>query len=41
MKIDDSVRNKGFNHFFEQEIDINPRHIMLVDFDVLKGFSVK
>lgn len=41
MKMDDSVRNKGFNHVFEQEISINPRQIMLVDFDALKGFSVQ
>lgn len=41
IKMDDSVREDGFNHTFEQEININPAHILLVNFDSQKGFVIK
>lgn len=41
IKMDDSVREQGFNRHFEQDIDINPQQIMLVSFDSLKGFVFK
>ncbi len=41
IKMDDSVRKQGFNYNFEQYINIKPTHILLVEFDSLKGFSVK
>ena len=41
VKMDDSVRKPGFNHEFEQDININPQQILLVDFDPLTGFGIK
>jgi hypothetical protein len=41
IKMDDSVRVEGFNHSVEQDVDIKPAQIMLVEFDQLKGFSIK
>lgn len=41
IKMDDSVRNKGFSHIFEQDITIAPAQILLVDFINGKGFIVK
>lgn len=41
VKMDDSVRTPGFNHEFEQDININPQQILLVDFDSLTGFGIK
>ena len=39
--MNDSVRIEGFNHEFEREVNIAPAHILLVDFDVNKGFVLK
>ena len=41
IKMNDSVRKQGFNHIFEQDININPAQILLVDFDNQKGFIIK
>lgn len=41
IKMDDSVRNEGFNYTFEKEIQIKPSHILLVDFDSATGFVIK
>jgi hypothetical protein len=41
IKMDDSVRKEGFNHSFEQDININPAQILLVNFDSQKGFVIK
>jgi len=41
IKMDDSVRNEGFNHTFEQNVNINPQQILLVEFDSLTGFVIK
>ena len=40
IKMDDSVRKSGFDHFFEQDVDIEATKILLVEFDKLKGFMV-
>jgi len=41
IKMDDSVRKPGFNYIFEQDINIKPAHILLIEFDSLTGFVVK
>jgi len=41
IKMNDSVRVKGFNHVFEQDIDIEPTKILLIEFNRLKGFFIK
>ena len=41
IKMDDSVRKPGFDYMFEQTIDIQPTHILLVEFDSLQGFVLK
>jgi hypothetical protein len=41
IKMDDSVRKQGFNHSLEQDININPAQILLVEFEPLKGFVIK
>ena len=41
IKMDDSVRKQGFNHVFEQDIEIKPQQIVLVEFDPLKGFTIE
>ncbi len=41
IKMDDSVRKPGFDYVFEQAIDIQPTHIMLVEFNSLQGFILK
>ena len=41
IKMDDSVRKQGFNHTFEQDINIDPAHILLVGFEPLTGFILK
>ena len=40
IKMDDSVREPGFDRHFEQDIEINPQQIMLVGFNPLKGFVI-
>jgi hypothetical protein len=41
IKMDDSVREEGFNYSAAQDVDIKPTQILLVEFDPLKGFSIK
>lgn len=41
IKMDDSVRSEGFDHTFEQAINIKPAQILLVNFDSQKGFVVQ
>lgn len=41
IKMDDSVRQDGFNHSFKQSIEIEPGTILLLGFDSEKGFVVK
>lgn len=41
MKMNDSVRIDGFNHVFDQPIDIAPRQILLVGFDRDAGFVLR
>ena len=41
IKMDDSVREEGFNHQLTQDIDIKPAQILLVEFDSLTGFVIK
>ena len=41
IKMDDSVRQQGFNHQLMRDVDIKPAQILLVEFEPLKGFIVK
>jgi len=41
IRMDDSVREPGFNRVFEQEIKIDPQQILLVEFEPLTGFVIK
>ena len=41
IMMDDSIRDEGFDHSLEQEINIAPAQIMLIEFEPLKGFFVK
>ena len=41
IKMDDSIREEGFNHAFRQQIDIDPSRIVLIDFDSETGFVVR
>jgi len=41
LKMNDSVRIKGFNHRLEQQIKIEPAQILLVDFDPRHGFMIR
>ncbi|UCB54794.1 MAG: hypothetical protein JSW45_12800 [Thiotrichales bacterium] len=41
IKMNDSVRVDGFNHTHEQEINVEPAQILLVDFDSEKGFIIQ
>ena len=41
IKMDDSVRKQGFNHQLTQDINIEPAHILLVEFEPLTGFVIK
>jgi hypothetical protein len=41
IAMNDSVRQQGFNHSFNQQITISPAQIVLIDFDTEKGFVVK
>ena len=41
LKMNDSVRVDGFNHVFEQTIDIAPSQILLVGFDKKEGFALR
>jgi len=41
MKMDDSVLKEGFDYVFEQDVDIVPARILLIDFVVGQGFVIK
>ncbi len=41
LKMNDSVRQEGFNHTLRQNININPAQIVLIGFKSEKGFVVK
>lgn len=41
IKMEDSVRNQGFDYQLIQDIDLDPAQILLVEFEPLKGFVVK
>lgn len=41
IRMDDSVRDEGFSHSLEQDINLDPAHILLVEFEPLKGFVLK
>jgi hypothetical protein len=41
IKMDDSVRKEGFDYTFEQDINIKPAQILLVNFDSNKGFVIQ
>lgn len=41
VKMDDSVRKQGFNHVFEQDINLAPAQILLVEYEPLTGFVIK
>ena len=41
IKMDDSVRKEGFDHKLEQDINIDPQQILLVEFEPLTGFVIK
>ncbi len=41
IRMDDSVRKEGFDYTFEQDINIKPAQILLVNFDSNKGFVIQ
>lgn len=41
IRMDDSVRKEGFDHTFEQDINIKPAQILLVNFNSQKGFVIQ
>lgn len=41
IKMDDSVRKEGFDHKLEQDINIDPQQILLIEFEPLTGFVIK
>jgi hypothetical protein len=41
IKMDDSVLKEGFDHTFNQDIEINPAQILLVGFEFGQGFVIK
>ncbi|MGB5708798.1 MAG: hypothetical protein WBM41_18465 [Arenicellales bacterium] len=41
IRMDDSVREQGFNHSFSSEFDVAPGRIILVSFDSERGFSAR
>jgi len=41
IKMDDSVRDPGFDYVYEQEVNLKPQQIMLVEFEPLTGFRIK
>jgi hypothetical protein len=41
VKMDDSVREEGFNHVIKHDVSIDPAHILLVEFNSVKGFSIR
>ena len=41
IKMDDSVRKEGFDYKLEQDINIDPQQILLVEFEPLTGFVIK
>jgi hypothetical protein len=41
LKMNDSVRVEGFNHSFEQRVSVDPAQILLIGFDLQRGFVIK
>jgi hypothetical protein len=41
LKMNDSVRVEGFNHSFEQQVSVDPAQILLVGFELRRGFVIK
>lgn len=41
IKMDDSVLKEGFDYEFNQNVEIKPAQILLVGFDVTRGFIIK
>ncbi len=41
IRMNDSVREEGFNYSLEKDVDIKPAKILLVEFNTLKGFSIQ
>lgn len=41
LKMNDSVRVEGFNHNFEQQVNVDPAQILLVGFEPRRGFIIK
>jgi len=41
LKMNDSVRIEGFNHHFEQTVNIEPKQILLVSFESKHGFVLR
>lgn len=41
IKMDDSVLQEGFTHHFSQHVEIAPAQILLIGFDVSRGFVIK
>lgn len=41
LRMNDSVRVKGFNHKLEQQLKIDPAQILLVGFDSRHGFIIR
>lgn len=41
IKMNDNVRLEGFNHSAEQDVDLKPAQILLVNFDSIQGFEIR
>ena len=41
IKMDDSVLKEGFDYNFNQNVEIKPAQILLISFDVSRGFIIK
>lgn len=40
LRMDDSVRDDGFEHDFDEPVEVGPAEILLIGFDVNRGFSI-
>ena len=41
IKMNDSVQAEGFNHHFEQQVNLVPARILLISFDKARGFVIE
>ena len=41
IKMNDSVQTEGFNHHFDQQVNIAPARILLISFDKAQGFVIE